>query len=236
MIAAFEAIEQSLLLRLRAFLVIFFLFTSLSCSEVQPTFSIATGGPAGLYYPIGGGMASAWSERLPNVNVKAEVTGGSVTNVIQVARNESDLGIAMADVVNDAYLGQGRFPEALPIRVLFTAYPNIVHILTLEQTGIEDVRQLLGKRVSMGAAGSGTAVAAENVLTSLDVDLSEISPIYLSFSETTSALKDGTIDAGFVVGGLGLAAVTELSVTRDLKLISLVQVVKEESLNNLKIY
>ena len=204
MIAAFEAIEQSLLLRLRAFLVIFFLFTSLSCSEVQPTFSIATGGPAGLYYPIGGGMASIWSERLPNLNVKAEVTGGSVTNVIQVARNESDLGIAMADVVNDAYLGQGRFPEALPIRVLFTAYPNIVHILTLEQTGIEDVRQLLGKRVSMGAAGSGTAVAAENVLTSLDVDLSEISPIYLSFSETTSALKDGTIDAGFVVGGLGL--------------------------------
>ena len=144
MIAASEAIEQSFLLRLRAFLVIFFLFTSLSCSEVEPTFSIATGGPAGLYYPIGGGMASIWSERLPNVNVKAEVTGGSVTNVIQVARNESDLGIAMADVVNDAYLGQGRFREALPIRVLFTAYPNVVHILTLEQTGIEDVRQLLG--------------------------------------------------------------------------------------------
>ncbi len=195
--------------------------TSLSCSEVEPTFSIATGGPAGLYYPIGGGMASIWSERLPNVNVKAEVTGGSVTNVIQVARKESDLGIAMADVVTDAYLGQGRFPDALPIRVLFTAYPNIVHILTLEESGIEDVRLLFGKRVSMGAAGSGTAVAAENVLTSLGVALSDISPVYLSFSETTSALKDGTIDAGFVVGGLGLAAVTELSVTRNLKLVSL---------------
>ena len=143
--------------------------TSLSCSEVEPTFSIATGGPAGLYYPIGGGMASIWSERLPNVNVKAEVTGGSVTNVIQVARKESDLGIAMADVVTDAYLGQGRFPDARPIRVLFTAYPNIVHILTLEESGIEDVRLFFGKRVSMGAAGSGTAVAAENVLTSLGV-------------------------------------------------------------------
>ena len=100
-------------------------------------------------------MASIWSERLPNLNVKAEVTGGSVTNVIQVARNESDLGVAMADVCNDAYLGQGRFPEALPIRVLFTAYPSIVHILTLEQTGIEDVRQLLGKRVSMELRAPG---------------------------------------------------------------------------------
>ena len=78
-----------------------------------------------MYYPIGGGMASIWSERLPNVNVKAEVTGGSVTNVIQVARKESDLGIAMADVVTDAYLGQGRFPEALPIRVLSVSYTHL---------------------------------------------------------------------------------------------------------------
>jgi len=192
-----------------------------SCSKTDPTYSIATGGPAGLYYPIGGGMASIWSEYLPGVNVKAEVTGGSVTNVIQVARKESDLGIAMADVVTSAYAGQGRFPDALPLRVLFTAYPNIVHILTLEGSGIASVSDFRGKRVSLGAAGSGTAVAAENVLTSLGVELTEVSPVYLSFAETTSALKDGTIDAGFVVGGLGLAAVRELSVTRDLRLVSL---------------
>ena len=133
-----------------------------ACSEsTQPsTFAIATGGPAGLYYPYGGGMASIWSKELPHVNAKAEVTGGSVTNVIQVARHESELGIAMADVVTDAYLGTGRFPNALPLRVLFTAYPNIVHILTLRGSGVEKVAELQGKRVSLGAAGSGTAVAA----------------------------------------------------------------------------
>jgi len=188
---------------------------------VPSTFAIATGGPAGLYYPYGGGMASFWSKPLPEVNAKAEVTGGSVTNVIQVARRESELGIAMADVVTDAYLGQGRFPEPLPLRVLFTAYPNIVHILTLQRSGIEAVADMIGVRVSLGAAGSGTAVAAENVLTGLGVALADISPAYLSFGETTTALKDGTIDAGFVVGGLGLAAVTELAVTRDLKLVGL---------------
>ena len=53
-------------------------------------------------------MASLWSEMPPGVNAKAEVTGGSVTNVIQVARHESDLGIAMADVVGSAYAGTGR--------------------------------------------------------------------------------------------------------------------------------
>jgi TRAP transporter TAXI family solute receptor len=190
-------------------------------SDPHPTFAIATGGPAGLFYPFGGGMASIWSKQLPHVNVKAEVTGGSVTNVIQVARKESELGIAMADVVTAAFLGQGRFPKPMPLRVLFTAYPNIVHILTLQDNDITTVADMLGKRVSLGAAGSGTAVAAENVLTGLGVDIDDLAATYLSFAETTSALKDGTIDAGFVVGGLGLAAVTELAVTRDLHLVAL---------------
>jgi len=193
----------------------------MSCSEPRSTFAIATGGPAGLFYPFGGGMASIWSKQLPHVNVKAEVTGGSVTNVIQVARKESELGIAMADVITSAYLGQGRFPEPLPLRVLFTAYPNIVHILTLQGNGITSVADMLGKRVSLGAAGSGTAIAAENVLTGLGVQLDSLAATYLSFAETTSALKDGTIDAGFVVGGLGVAAVTELAVTRDLHLVAI---------------
>ena len=205
----------------KAVVILVLMLSACSESSQPSTFAIATGGPAGLYYPYGGGMASIWSKELPHVNAKAEVTGGSVTNVIQVARQESELGIAMADVVTDAYLGTGRFPQALPLRVLFTAYPNIVHILTLKGSGVERVQELVGKRVSLGAAGSGTAVAAENILTGLGLTLDDIAPAYLSFGETTSALKDGTIDAGFVVGGLGIAAVTELAVTRDLVLVPL---------------
>ena len=206
---------------LSASLSLLLLWTLWGCSQegAPTTFAIATGGPAGLYYPFGGGMASIWSKQLKAVNAKAEVTGGSVTNVIQVARRESELGIAMADVVTAAYRGEGKFPEPLPLRVLFTAYPNIVHILTLEGNGIARVADLAGKRVSLGAAGSGTAVAAQNVLNGLQVG--DVAPRFLSFAETTSALKDGAIDAGFVVGGLGLAAVTELAVTRDLRLVAL---------------
>lgn len=192
-----------------------------SCGESERTLAIATGGPAGLYYPFGGAMASLWSEVLPGVNAKAEVTGGSVTNVIQVAKHESDLGIAMADVVSSAYAGSGRFPEPLPLRVLFTAYPNIVHMLSLRDSGINSIEDLAGKRVALGAQGSGTSVAAINVITGLGLSLDDIAPRYLSFGETTSGLKDGTLDAGFVVGGLGIAAVTELAVTRDLQIISL---------------
>jgi len=80
-----------------------------ACSQneegASKTYTIATGGTAGLYYPIGGAMASVWSRHLSDVNAKAEVTGGSVINVIQVSRHESERGFSMADVVNDAYLG-----------------------------------------------------------------------------------------------------------------------------------
>ena len=196
---------------------------SAGCGQSDRTLAIATGGPAGLYYPFGGGMASLWSEVLPGVNAKAEVTGGSVTNVIQVARGESDLGIAMADVVTSAYAGTGRFLEPLPLRVLFTAYPNIVHVLTLRSSGIESINDLVGRRVAIGAQGSGTAVAATNMLNGLGLSLQDIAPRYLSFGETTTGLKDGTLDAGFVVGGLGIAAVTELAVTRDIQIISLTE-------------
>ena len=191
------------------------------CGQSERTLAIATGGPAGLYYPFGGAMASLWSEVLPGVNVKAEVTGGSVTNVIQVARQESDLGIAMADVVSSAYAGMGQFPEPLPLRVLFTAYPNVVHMLSLRDSDIKTIDDLAGKRVALGAQGSGTSVAALNIITGLGLSLEDIAPRYLSFGETTTGLKDGTLDAGFVVGGLGIAAVTELSVSRDIEIIAL---------------
>ena len=111
-------------------LVLLMLGLLAGCDDDRRTYSIATGGTAGLYYPYGGGMASIWSARLSDINVKAEFTGGSVINVIQVARKESEMGIAMADVVTSAYVGGGRFPEPLPVRVLFTAYPNICLLYT----------------------------------------------------------------------------------------------------------
>ena len=127
----------------------------------------------------------------------------------------------MGDVVTDAYLGQGKFSEPMPLRVLFTAYPNIVHIMALAGSGIDGLADLVGKRVSLGAARSGTAAAADNIISGLGMSLSDIAPNCLGFGETTTALKDGIIDAGFIFGGLGVAAVTELAVTRNLRLIPL---------------
>lgn len=185
------------------------------------TMSFATGNPSGIYYPYGGGLASIWSRTLDGVNMKAEVTGASMINVIQVARGESEVGIAMGDVVASAYLGVGRFSEPLPVRTLFAAYPNYVHLVALADSDISSAQDLRGKRVSMGAPGSGTAVAAENVLAGLGISLSDVQAQYLNFSGTADGLKDGVLDAAFVVGGLGIGVVKELALTRDVVLVAL---------------
>lgn len=191
------------------------------CDTERRTLTFATGNPSGIYYPFGGGLASIWSRTLDGVNMKAEVTGASMINVIQVARGESEVGIAMGDVVASAYLGENRFPEPLPVRTLFAAYPNVVHLVARADAGINQVADLRGKRVSMGAPGSGTSVAAENILTGLDIPFADVQIQYLNFSGTADGIKDGVLDAAFIVGGLGIGVVKELALTRDVVLVGL---------------
>lgn len=184
------------------------------------TYSIATGSPGGLYYPFGGGLASLWSKAYPELNIKPEVTGGSVVNIIQVAKGESELGISQGDALRQAIAGEGKYPQAMPVRALLALYPNVVHALTLEDSGIETIDDLRGKRVSIGAPGSGTAITTMNILRTLGLSKDDFDVQYLSYTETSDGLKNGTIDAGFMVGGIGLAAIVELALTRDIKLIA----------------
>ena len=184
------------------------------------TMSIATGSPSGLYYPFGGGLASIWSKAYPELNIKAEVTGGSVVNIIQVAKGESELGISQGDALRQAIAGEGKYPEAMPVRALFALYPNVVHALTNANSDIATIEDLRGKRVSIGAPGSGTAITTMNILNTLGITEADFDAQYLSYTETSDGLKNGTIDAGFMVGGIGLAAIVELALTRDIRLIA----------------
>jgi TRAP transporter TAXI family solute receptor len=190
----------------------------LECSH-SPTLSIATGNPSGLYYPLGGGLASIWSKHIEGINIKAEVTAGSVTNLIQVAKGESDIGFTQGDAAADAVLGRGRFEKTLPISLLAKLYPNVVHLVTVRGSGIESVSDIRGRRVSVGPPGSGNAVTAWNILDALGIDRDEFIVRQLNYTETANGLKDGTIDAGFIAAGLGVSAVVELSVARDVRLV-----------------
>ena len=192
-------------------------------------YSIGTGGQSGIYYPFGGALAKVWSDQVSNVNVKAEVTAASVENTIKVVRGDMLAGIAMGNVVMDAFNGQGKFPAKMPVKVLFALYPNLVHPIALKDSGINTLQDLKGKRVSLGAPGSGTAVTSAALLETLGVDVEkDINAVYLNFSETTNALANGQIDAGFLVGGQGVGAVTQIALTHNLKLIPVAQQEREQ--------
>ena len=188
--------------------------------SLAQNYSIGTGGQSGIYYPLGGALAKVWSDQIEGFNIKAEVSAASVENTIKVARGDMIAGIAMGNVVMDAHKGEGQFPGKLPVSVLFALYPNLVHPITLANSGIKSLSDLKGKRVSLGAPGSGTAVTSAALLETLGIDVKkDIRALYLNYSETTNALANGQIDAGFLVSGQGVGAIAQIALTHKIRMI-----------------
>ncbi|MCL3882691.1 TAXI family TRAP transporter solute-binding subunit [Marivita sp. GX14005] len=188
--------------------------------------SIATGGTGGTYYPYGGGLAELIGRHVEGASATAEVTGASVENMALIARQESDLAIALADTVYAAYNGTidpftGRAVE--DARALASIYPNAVQIVTLADSGIESLSDLAGKRVSVGAPGSGTEVNAQALLEANGITYDDIEEQRLNFNETADALRDGDIDAGFWSVGPPTSSIMNLAATRDIRLIPLAE-------------
>ena len=183
------------------------------CGEKQQMLSITTGGTGGVYYPLGGALANLLSEKMPGWQVTSEVTGGSVDNLKLVGSQQADMGFAMADAAFDALNGRDRFEgNPLPIRTLAVLYPNRMHAVTVQQTGIRQMAELADKRVSVGSPGSATEVMALRILEAYGIDQS-VDRERLSAVESVNALKDGKIEAFFFAAGLPTAAATDLAAT-----------------------
>jgi TRAP transporter TAXI family solute receptor len=181
--------------------------------------SVATGGTGGVYYPMGGGMANILSKYIPYIEATAEVTSASVDNCLLVDGGKADLALIMADVGWDAFQGKGKFKSKIPLRTVAVLYPNNMHIVTIEGTGIEKVSDLKGKRVSTGSPGSGTEVKGLRVLEAYGLNPDkDMTRDRLGASESAGALKDRKIDAYFWDGGLPTASVTDLGATPGIKL------------------
>jgi len=208
-----------------AMLVALVLALGLSVGSAQIALSIATGGTGGVYYPSGGGYAQIIDQFVDGYTATVEATNASVDNVAFISRGDSDIALALADTVLAAYEGTGDFGEGgtLPqldnLRVITVAYTNAVHIITLADSGIESLSDLVGKRVSVGAPGSGTEVSAQTILEAVGISYDDMQVQRLGANETADALRDGAIDAGFWSGGLPTGAVMSLAETHDIALV-----------------
>ena len=181
--------------------------------------SIATGGTGGVYYPLGGGFGNILGKELPGVTATAQVTGGSVANLQLIASGKADIAFTQVDAAWDAINGKDKFPAKLPIRALVVMYPNHMHVVTVDGTGIDKIEDLKGKRVSTGSPGSATEVYGVRVLEMAGIDHEkDIKKERLGVAESVNALKDKKIDAFMWVGGLPTAAVTDLASTPNTKI------------------
>ena len=181
--------------------------------------SIATGGTGGVYYPMGGGLAAVLSSKVPGMSATAEVTGGSVDNLKLVGSGKPYVAFSMADAAKDATSGADKFKDKpIDVKALLILYPKLMHVVTVESTGIKSMKDLKGKRVSTGSPGSATEVMAFRLLEAAGLDKDkDVKRERLSVAESVNAVKDRKIDAFFWVGGLPTAAVRSEEHTSELQ-------------------
>lgn len=175
--------------------------------------NIATGGTAGTYYPIGGAMAEILNNNIEGMNASAQSTGATVANINMLQEGSVDLAIVQNDIAYYAANGIEMFEgkKIDNLRGIASLYPETCQIITLDATGIKSIAELKGKRVAVGAMGSGAEANARQILEAYGITYDDIDEQFLSFSEAANALKDGNVDAAFLTAGYPTAAVQDIA-------------------------
>lgn len=194
--------------------------------------SIGTAGTGGIYYPIGGAIASRLSLRDSIRQYTAEVTGGSVENVNRLREGQIDMGFALAVTVFEAFHGGQDYDMPFEgLRVVAPLYANLIHVLVPRGSTATSLGDLAGGRISVGSAGSGTEQVARQILGAYGLTYEDVNARYLTFSESAASLRDGAIDAAIISVGYPAAAVLEATTTGGARLIPIevewIEVLKE---------
>ena len=194
--------------------------------------SMATGGTSGTYYGFSGVVAQVLNEKLAgSLNITVESTGASAANIDLVETGGNQLAIVQNDVMYYAISGTDMYADKAPYEnysAVMSCYPEYVQIIANKDiTSIDDLK---GKKVSVGDAGSGVEFNARQILAAYGIDIeSDIEKNNQGFADSADSLKNGTIDAAFVVAGYPTTAVSELASTYDFNILA----VDEEHANAL---
>lgn len=198
-------------------------------------FTIGTGGTSFTYYPVGGVIANAISKPpgsrecgkggscgVDGLIASAVSSRGSVDNINAIMSGLRNSGFAQSDVAFWAYTGTGTMEGSEPakeLRTIAALFEEHIHLVALEGSGINSVADLKGKRVSVDEPGSGTYVDAGLILGAFGMTLKDIQEENLKGSAATEALRNGKVDALFIVAGYPTGALVELASAADMKLV-----------------
>jgi uncharacterized protein len=193
------------------------------------TLNIVTGGTGGVYIVLGAGLADVLSKKM-KISASAQQTTASVDNMKFIGQGKADVAFTLADTAFDAVKGNAPFTEKVDAQAIAVIYGNYTHIVVKADSGINTIADLKGKRVSVGAAGSGTETIANRVLESYGLDANkDIQRERLAAADSANGVRDGKLDAFFFSGGLPVGAVSDLANSVKIKLLSDTDAIKKMS-------
>jgi len=189
--------------------------------EGKKFLNIGTGGTAGTYYPIGGAMAEILNKEIPGMSASAQSTGASVANVNMLGDGTIDLATVQNDIAYYAANGTEMFVDKKVdgLKGIASLYPETCQFVTLKASGIKSLSELKGKRVAVGAVGSGVEANVRQILAAYGISYDDIDAQYLSFAEGASALKDGNVDVAVLTAGYPTASVQDIAAQNPVRLL-----------------
>jgi len=180
--------------------------------------NVLTGGTSGIYYPLGVALSQMYAKAIPDSKTAVQATKASVENLNLLQAGRGEVGISLGDSFSDAYKGDADAGFKAPLsklRTISALYPNYIHFVAAADSGIKSFADIKGKRISVGAPKSGTALNSKKILEAAGIDYKDFSRVeYLSYAESVELMKNRQLDVTLLSSGAGVAALRDLATSQ----------------------
>ena len=192
------------------------LLLSASCA-MAADINFVTAGTASTFYPISATVCQLWNDNIEGMRAVATPSGGGIDNLNQAYDGEAQIGIANANLVYQAQEGLASFEGYANenLRIFAGLYINPNQVVVTKASGIEGLADLIGKKISIGAAGSTTVDEASVHLGSIGKTLDDIKAEYMDTSAAADAISNKLLDGVWIMAGTPNSAVTQIMTTTD---------------------
>lgn len=210
---------------LKIFLIFLWVFSSMGAAEASPKkkyLSIATGGTGGVYYLIGAGIAKLMSKYAPNIEATSETTAAGAENTRLLGTKKCEVALIDETTLRST-VAKTPGLKIDDFRAIFSGHPMFTHIFVPVDSPIKDIIDFKGKKVAVGAPGSGNEVIAKAILDAYGITYKDLKPQWLSFAEQASAFKDRSINVGIITAGVPTSAVVDITTTVHIRFLSLTE-------------
>jgi TRAP transporter TAXI family solute receptor len=187
--------------------------------------NILTGGTAGVYYPLGVALSSIYSDNIQGSRPSVQSTRASVENLNLLQQGKGEIALTLGDSLGFAWEGDADAGFTQPLKKLrgiAAVYPNYIQLVATRESGIRSIADLKGKRISVGAAKSGTELNTRAILKAAGLSYADMGKVeYLDFAQSIELMKNRQLDVTLQSAGLGVASIRDLAATNDIVVVAI---------------